>query len=75
MVYCYTALFEPADEGGYVVTVPALGGLVTEGDSLDEARAMVIDAILGYLDALEKAGEDIPVEHAPVQVETITVTR
>jgi predicted RNase H-like HicB family nuclease len=33
-------LFEPAEEGGYVVTCPALPGLVTEGDTLEEARLM-----------------------------------
>src|SRR5208337_4967803 len=31
-VYSYTVLFEPAEEGGYVVTCPTLPGLVTEGD-------------------------------------------
>jgi antitoxin HicB len=36
----YTVLFEPAEEGGYVVTCPALPGLVTEGDTLAEARIM-----------------------------------
>jgi antitoxin HicB len=38
-------LFEPAEEGGYVVTRPALPGLVTEGDTLDDAREMARDAI------------------------------
>ena len=38
--YDYTVPFEPAAEGGYVVTCPALPGLVTEGDTLEEARAM-----------------------------------
>src|SRR5690349_4364349 len=52
----YTVLFEPAEEGGYVATCPALPGLVTEGDTLDEARAMVQDAIRGYLDSLRKDG-------------------
>ena len=28
--YSYTVLFEPAEEGGFVVTCPALPGLVTE---------------------------------------------
>lgn len=37
--YSYTVLFEPAEEGGFVVTCPALPGLVTEGDTLEEARA------------------------------------
>jgi len=36
--YDYTVPFEPAVEGGYVVTCPALPGLVTEGDTLEEAQ-------------------------------------
>jgi len=50
----YTVLFEPAEEGGYVVTCPALPGLVTEGDTLEEARKMARDAIRGYLESLQK---------------------
>jgi antitoxin HicB len=56
----YTVLFEPAEEGGYVVTCPALPGLVTEGDTLDEARAMARDAIRVYLESLHKDGLPIP---------------
>ena len=56
----YTMLFEPAEEGGYVVTCPALPGLVTEGDTLDEAREMARDAIRGYLESLHKDGVPIP---------------
>ena len=58
--YHYTVLFEPAEEGGYVATCPALPGLVTEGDTLDEAREMVRDAIRGYLESLHKDGLPIP---------------
>src|SRR5437762_3618102 len=58
--YDYTVLFEPAAEGGYVVTCPALPGLVTEGDTLEEARAMTKDAIEGYLESLRKDGRPIP---------------
>ncbi len=39
----YTVLFEPAEEGGFA-TCPALPGLVTEGETLEEAREMVKDA-------------------------------
>ena len=60
--YSYTVLFEPAAEGGYVVTCPALPGLVTEGDSLDEAREMARDAIRAYLESLRKDGEPIPAD-------------
>jgi antitoxin HicB len=60
--YRYTVLFEPAEEGGYVVTCPALPGLVTEGDTLEEARGMAADAIRGYLESLSKDGLPIPPE-------------
>ena len=36
----YTAVFEPAEEGGYIVTFPAIPGLATQGETMDEARAM-----------------------------------
>ena len=50
--YTFTMLFEPAEEGGYVVTCPALPGLVTEGDTMEEARAMAEDALRVYLESL-----------------------
>jgi antitoxin HicB len=58
--YNYTVLFEPAEEGGYIVTCPALPGLVTEGNTLDEARAMAADALRAYLESLRKDGQPIP---------------
>jgi antitoxin HicB len=71
--YQYTAVFEPAPEGGFTVTVPALPGLVTEGDTLEEAREMVKDAIRGYLESLAKHGEEIPVESNPASIERVAV--
>lgn len=58
--YNFTVLYEPAEEGGYVVTCPALPGLVTEGDTLEEARAMAEDAIRAYLESLRKDGLPVP---------------
>lgn len=58
--YRFTVLFEPAEEGGYVVTCPALPGLVTEGESLGEARDMAADAIRTYLESLTKDGLPMP---------------
>jgi antitoxin HicB len=58
--YSFTVFFEPAAEGGYVVTCPALPGLVTEGDTLADARKMARDAIRAYLESLRKDGEAIP---------------
>jgi len=67
--YSYTVLFEPAEEGGFVVTCPALPGLVTEGDTLEEARAMAQDAILAYLESLRKDHLPIPSNRMPVKEE------
>jgi predicted RNase H-like HicB family nuclease len=50
--YTFTMLFEPAEEGGYVVTCPALSALVTEGDTMKEARRVADDALRGYLKSL-----------------------
>lgn len=50
----YKLILMPDEAGGYVVTCPALPGLVTEGDTLEEAREMATDAIRGYLESLQK---------------------
>ena len=68
--YDFTVLFEPAEEGGYVVTCPALPGLVTEGESLAEARAMAADAIRTYLESLAKDGLSVP-EDKPLVLEPV----
>ena len=61
-IYRYTVIFEPAEEGGYVVHVPALNGLATQGETIDEAREMAREAIEGYLGCLRDKGIPIPVE-------------
>jgi antitoxin HicB len=61
-IYRYTVIFEPAEEGGYVVHVPALNGAATQGETLEEAREMAKDLIMGYLEALAKDGIPAPVE-------------
>ena len=56
----YLVYLEPAEEGGYIVSCPALPGCVSQGESREEALAMIKDAIEGYLASLKKHGEDIP---------------
>ena len=72
--YRYTVLFEPVEEGGYVVTCPSLPGLVTEGDTLQEARANAAEAIRGYLETLAKDGLSIPPEDPEPQGSIIQET-
>jgi antitoxin HicB len=69
----YTAVFEPAEEGGYVVSVPALPGCVTEGDTFEEAVLMIQDAAEGYLAVLKEEGQEIPEEKQDVVISKISV--
>ncbi len=48
-------VFEPSDEGGYTVHVPALPGCISEGDTLDEARKNIREAIDLYLEFADEA--------------------
>ena len=74
-----TVILDPdVDEGGYTVTVPALPGCITEGDSFEEAIANAHEAIVGYVEDAVRHGEPVPIEDAgmvvtAVQVETPAV--
>ncbi len=62
-LYKFTAFYEPAEEGGYVVTIPALPGCVTQGETFEEASRMARDAIKGYVALLRAEGLPIPKEN------------
>ncbi|MCZ7581399.1 MAG: type II toxin-antitoxin system HicB family antitoxin [Fimbriimonadaceae bacterium] len=40
-----TIVFEPAEEGGFTAFIPEVPGAISEGETLEEARAMVLDAL------------------------------
>jgi predicted RNase H-like HicB family nuclease len=46
-------LIHKADEGGYWAEVPALPGCVSQGETVDDVRANVREAIEGWLLAEE----------------------
>ena len=60
MLYNYKILLTKEDEGGYMVTVPALAGCITQGDNIEEALAMAQEAIELYIEELQARGEKIP---------------
>jgi antitoxin HicB len=72
--YEYTIILHPdTEEGGYTVTVPALPGCVTQGETLEEAIAMAKDAIRLYIETLIDEGESIPEEQEHPQAIVINV--
>ena len=63
---------EKNEEGGYTVTVPALPGCITQGDTWKEAVANAQEAILGYIETSEEIGKAIPLE-IPVKLAKATL--
>jgi predicted RNase H-like HicB family nuclease len=58
----YTVVLEQEGDGGYVATVPALPGCVSQGDDRAEALANVREAIELYIEDCREAGDPVPTE-------------
>ncbi len=69
----YEAIFEEQEVGGFTVTVPALPGCISEGDTFEEAKANIADAMKLYLEDLHADGENIPQTNPSVFVGSIEV--
>jgi predicted RNase H-like HicB family nuclease len=72
--YQYTVYFEPLAEGGYRIVFPAIPEIVSWGRTLDEARAMALDALCCHLEGLIADGEPLPVEEHPPEGELVKET-
>lgn len=70
--YTFTIVLEPAEEGGFVVTVPALPEVGTQGDTYDEAMANAREAIELVIEDRLSRCEPIPSDVQP-QLERITI--
>lgn len=71
----YAVLLTPdPEEGGYTVTVPALPGAITEGDTLEEALANARDVIAELLAVMEADGMPIPEEDVHPQIALVEVS-
>ena len=53
-----TAVFHPTAEGGYVAFVEELPGANTQGETLDEARANLREAVMLVLEANRALSEE-----------------
>ena len=73
MTHTFTAIFEEAPEGGYTAFVEELPGAISQGETLEEARENLKEAIALVLDVnREHAMRDV--NQARVIRETITVS-
>lgn len=67
----FEVVLTPEEEGGYSVSVPALPGCVSQGQTREEALSMIREAIELYVESLEAHGDPIP---APVEIERVTIS-
>ena len=63
--YNFSVILEPQRGGGYTVLVPALPEVVTEGETEEEALAMVEEAIRAVLDYRRARGLPVPADAPP----------
>jgi len=49
----YDVVFEEQPDGGYTATVPTLPGCISEGDTFEDAKKNITDAIKLYLEDME----------------------
>src|SRR5207244_3692169 len=58
----YTVILEQEADGGYVASVPALPGCVSQGDSREEALRNIREAVELYIEDCLEAGDPVPKE-------------
>ena len=53
-----TAIFEPAKEGGYTCFVEEVPAAISQGETLDEAKANLLDALKLVLECQREIAEE-----------------
>ena len=63
----YTVVLTPEiEQGGYSVSVPALPGCYSQGDTVEDALAHIREAIGLHIWSLQQEGEPVPDDVAPL---------
>ena len=69
----YKVIIEPDEDGVYIATVPALPGVVDQGNTPEEAFANVEESAHFALDCMMEDGEEIPPSDIEVREEVRTI--
>lgn len=56
----FRIIIDQDEDGYFVAECPNLPGCISQGKTLQEAKANIREAIEGYLESLKKHGEPIP---------------
>jgi antitoxin HicB len=68
MDYEFTVVIERDEDGAYIAICPVLPGCHTAGDTEEEARELIRDAIRLHVEYLLERGEPIPQEVSTTKV-------
>jgi predicted RNase H-like HicB family nuclease len=68
----YTVIHEQEADGGYVATVPALPGCVSQGDTRDDVMRNIREAADLYIEDYIAAGDPVPNEAGREYFELVT---
>ncbi len=68
----FTVVIEP-DEKGYHAFVPVLPGCHSFGDTVEEAKSNILEAIEVHVESMIEDGESVPVERDPVFITRLSV--
>ena len=71
----YTVILEREGDGGYVASMPALPGCVSQGDTREEAIRNVHEAADLYIEDCVASGDPVPTEAGKEYVELTTSVR
>jgi predicted RNase H-like HicB family nuclease len=62
-----TAVFRVAEEGGFVASVLELPGAITQGETLDEARANLRDAVMLVIETNRDRAREMAADGAVIR--------
>ena len=60
----YVVVIEKAADGSFSAYVPDLPGCVACGDTADEARQLIAEAVVLHIESLRRHGEPVPAPSA-----------
>ena len=66
----FRVIIEQDEDGKFAASCPTLPGCWSQGETSDEARRNITDAIQGYLESMKKHGDPIP---PPISEDVIDV--
>ncbi|MCL4390161.1 MAG: type II toxin-antitoxin system HicB family antitoxin [Patescibacteria group bacterium] len=74
--YTFRTIIEPDDPRGYHGFVPALKGVHTSGDTIEEVEKNLQDAVSCHIQSLIKDGLPVPTEDKTIEIiQTIPINQ